>query len=224
MFPSVLRVRLLSLAASCLVLPAWAIEPAALPEPSPSGVCVAYFTWWENTVVSPEASRLANPDVVTGASLQAPGHVGRMALRIAERLGAPAVPIRIAGSYPASYEALLPIVQKEHEADERPALRAESRLPSGCRTLYLGFPNWDYGLPNAVKSFMESIPVQERQALQVVPFASTGTGGWAASLADLQAAFPHVQVREGIALPRRASREYEAQIDQWLASLPETFK
>ena len=195
---------------------------ASAPE---KDLCLAYFTWWENTVISEAASKAADPDVVTGASLQAPGHVGRMALTIAETLGIRALPIRAAEPYSNEYRTLLTTVRAEHERDLRPALRPESKLddPGHCRVLFLGFPNWDYGLPNAVKTFAEGLPEDVRKKSVVIPFASTGTGGWGDAPEALRAIFSNVRADLGLSLPRDENKTYGARVKAWLKNLPAEF-
>lgn len=195
---------------------ALSLAPAAFAEKN--DVCIAYFTWWENARVPADVSAAANPDVVSGASLQSPGHVGRMAQRIAQKLGVKAFPIRAAKPYPYDFDELLPIARAENDKNARPALDAASaayRLGS-CRTLYLGFPNWDYDMPSVVKTFVESIGRDGWSGVTIYPFASTGSGGWANSLETLRQLAPGAQLGEPLALRRSAIKGSDQEIDAWL--------
>ena len=191
--------------------------PSARPA-SADSVCVAYFTWWENTRISREASAATNPEAVSGASLQAPGHVGRIALRIAGRFGVEAFAIRAAKPYPSDYPTLLAQVQAENASGTLPALdaRGEAYRLGGCRTLFLGFPNWDYDMPPAVKTFVKSIGREGWSGRTIRPFASTGTGGWAHSLETLRALAPGARIESGFAASRSGMRRVERRVDAWL--------
>ncbi len=187
--------------------------------------CVLYFTWWENTHATVEEAAAANPDAVSGASLQAPGHVGRMALRIADRLGTKALPIRVRSPYPSSFRALLPIVQEENRRMKHggsgPALDVETEAYDlgQCQAIYLGFPNWDYDMPAAVQAFLRRQPVGIWQGKTIYPFAVTGTGGWANALDTLRTLAAGAAIGGTLALPRTAHEAFEREADAWLNSL-----
>lgn len=186
-------------------------------------VCVAYFTWWQNTTVPAQYSASADPDSVSGASLQNPGHVGRMAQRIAEKLNTTAFPIRALKPYPYHFNSLLPIVREENSTNARPPLNhstSEYRIGT-CRNLYLGFPNWDYDMPAAVKTFVESIDRNSWTGVTIYPFSSTGTGGWGNSLETLRTLVPNVRLAEPLAISRRAMKQSDQLVDAWLAKTKE---
>ena len=53
--------------------------------------------------------------------------------------------------------------------------------------VFLGFPNWWYSCPMAILTFIRE---NDLSGKTIVPFASHGTGGFAASLRDIGGALP----------------------------------
>lgn len=201
-----------------------AAEAAQAEGTATDQVCVVYWTWWENTKVSPKQSAAADPEVVTGASLQAPGHVGRLAKRIAERFGVEAAPIRTAEPYPNEYRLLLPVVRAEHAQGRAKPLAAKQPDLSRCGTVFIGFPNWDYDMPQGVKDFLAAAPSGFWRGRTVIPFASTGTGGWGEAIESLKALAPGASIEHPFAVSRRQVNRYDELADAWLDGFADEVK
>lgn len=128
-------------------------EPASSTEqPSDtqeSGVLVAYFSWADNAVIDGEVDAVASPSVT------APGNVQQLAQWISERTGGDLFSIQVTEPYSSDWDACLERANQERAEDARPELTASVEQLERYDTVFLGYPNWWYGVPMALLSFLE---------------------------------------------------------------------
>ena len=152
-------------------------EPASSTEqPSnaqESGVLVAYFSWADNAVIDGEVDAVASPSVT------APGNVQQLAQWISERTGGDLFSIQVTEPYSSDWDACLERANQERAEDARPELTASVEQLERYDTVFLGYPNWWYGVPMALLSFLEENDLSDKQ---VYLFCSHGTGGLASSV------------------------------------------
>ena len=160
-------------------------EPASSTEqPSnaqESGVLVAYFSWADNTVIDGEVDAVASPSVT------APGNVQQLAQWISERTGGDLFSIQVTEPYSSDWDACLERANQERAEDARPELTASVEQLERYDTVFLGYPNWWYGVPMALLSFLEENDLSDKQ---VYLFCSHGTGGLASSVEQIDEALP----------------------------------
>ena len=160
-------------------------EPASSTEqPSDaqeSGVLVAYFSWADNAVIDGEVDAVASPSVT------APGNVQQLAQWISERTGGDLFSIQVAEPYSSDWDACLERANQERAEDARPELTASVEQLERYDTVFLGYPNWWYGVPMALLSFLEENDLSDKQ---VYLFCSHGTGGLASSVEQIDEALP----------------------------------
>lgn len=160
-------------------------EPASSTEqPSDtqeSGVLVAYFSWADNTVIDGEVDAVASPSVT------APGNVQQLAQWISERTGGDLFSIQVTEPYSSDWDACLERANQERAEDARPELTASVEQLEQYDTVFLGYPNWWYGVPMALLSFLEENDLSDKQ---VYLFCSHGTGGLASSVEQIDEALP----------------------------------
>lgn len=148
-----------------------------------SRILIAYFTWAENTVVEDPSS--VDVDAVTSASVLLPGNVGLMAQWIQEETGGDTFSILTAEPYSSDYDECLDRAIREHDDGIYPALTGRVENIADYDIVFLGFPNWWYSCPMAILTFIRE---NDLSGKTIIPFASHGTGGFAASLRDISAA------------------------------------
>lgn len=160
-------------------------EPASSTEqPSnaqESGVLVAYFSWADNAVIEGEVDAVASPSVT------APGNVQQLAQWISERTGGDLFSIQVTEPYSSDWDACLERANQERAEDARPELTASVEQMERYDTVFLGYPNWWYGVPMALLSFLEENDLSDKQ---VYLFCSHGTGGLASSVEQIDEALP----------------------------------
>lgn len=160
-------------------------EPASSTEqPSDaqeSGVLVAYFSWADNAVIDGEVDAVASPSVT------APGNVQQLAQWVSERTGGDLFSIQVTEPYSSDWDACLERANQERAEDARPELTASVEQLEQYDTVFLGYPNWWYGVPMALLSFLEENDLSDKQ---VYLFCSHGTGGLASSVEQIEEALP----------------------------------
>ena len=160
-------------------------EPASSTEqPSDtqeSGVLLAYFSWADNAVIDGEVDAVASPSVT------APGNVQQLAQWISERTGGDLFSIQVTEPYSSDWDACLERANQERAEDARPELTASVEQLERYDTVFLGYPNWWYGVPMALLSFLEENDLSDKQ---VYLFCSHGTGGLASSVEQIDEALP----------------------------------
>ena len=160
-------------------------EPASSTEqPSnaqESGVLVAYFSWADNAVIEGEVDAVASPSVT------APGNVQQLAQWVSERTGGDLFSIQVTEPYSSDWDACLERANQERAEDARPELTASVEQLERYGTVFLGYPNWWYGVPMALLSFLEENDLSDKQ---VYLFCSHGTGGLASSVEQIDEALP----------------------------------
>ena len=146
-----------------------------------SGVLVAYFSWADNAVIDGEV------DAVASTSVTAPGNVQQLAQWVSERTGGALFSIQVTEPYSSDWDACLERANQERAEDARPELTASVEQLERYDTVFLGYPNWWYGVPMALLSFLEENDLSDKQ---VYLFCSHGTGGLASSVEQIDEALP----------------------------------
>lgn len=111
------------------------------------------------------------------------GNTESVANEIQAQTGADIFEIVPAEPYTDDYNTLLDIAQEEQADGARPAIADTVENFDQYDVVYFGYPNWWYGVPMALLSFLEN---NDLSGKQIYLFYSHGTGG----LADSVSRFP----------------------------------
>ena len=176
-----------------------------------SNVLIAYFSWAENAVLE------GNVDAVTSPSVLAPGNVQQLAGWVQEETGGDLFSIQVTDLYPSDWDACLERANQERGDDARPALVRRVENLDQYDVVFLGYPNWWYGVPMALLTFLEE---NDLSGKQVYLFCSHGTGGLARSVEILTAAAPEAQFSDNVfdCYEEDAASSQE-EIQSWVAEL-----
>lgn len=150
-----------------------------------SRVLVAYFSWADNAVIDGEVDAVASPSVV------APGNVQQLAGWVQEQTGGDLFSIQVTEPYPSDWDECLARANEERSRNARPALTETVESMSDYDVVFLGYPNWWYGAPMALLSFIEQ---NDLSGKQIYLFCSHGTGGLAGSVDEISSALPESAV------------------------------
>ena len=196
-------------------------------------ILIAYFSWADNTVVGDEEAAIKSAlshyesigdadnyddiDLVSSASIIAPGNTAKLAEWIYEYVGGDLFPIVVTDLYPDNYDECLDRAADEKADNARPELAAHIDNMEDYDVIFLGFPNWWYTAPMAIFSFLEEYDFSGKT---VVPFCAHGTGGVAASIKDIKAKLPDTaKILDYFDVYRADVNSAQADIEEWLAKL-----
>ncbi len=176
-----------------------------------SNVLIAYFSWAENAVLEGDV------DAVTSPSVLAPGNVQQLAGWVQEETGGDLFAIQVTDPYPSDWDACLERANQERGNDARPALVRRVENLDQYDVIFLGYPNWWYGVPMALLTFLEE---NDLSGKQVYLFCSHGTGGLARSVEILTAAAPEARFSDNVfdCYEEDAASSQE-EIQSWVAAL-----
>lgn len=190
-----------------------AAEQPAGSEPSEGGgnVLIAYFSWADNAVLADDVDAIASPSVLV------PGNVQQLAGWVQEKTGGDLFSIRVTDPYPSDWDDCLARANEERGDDARPELAEHVENMESYDVVFLGYPNWWYGVPMALLSFLED---HDLSGKQVYLFCSHGTGGLARSVDIITEALPGVEISDNIfdCYEEDAPASQEA-IESWLTEL-----
>ena len=187
-------------------------EASSSPAPTQgSNVLIAYFSWAENAVLEGDV------DAVTSPSVLAPGNVQQLAGWVQEETGGDLFSIQVTDPYPSDWDACLERANQERGDDARPALVRRVENLDQYDVVFLGYPNWWYGVPMALLTFLEE---NDLSGKQVYLFCSHGTGGLARSMGILTAAAPEARFSDNVfdCYEEDAASSQE-EIQSWVAAL-----
>ena len=160
------------------------------PEAVESSVLIAYFSWAENAVLE------EGVDAMTSPSVSDPGNVQQLAGWIQEETGGELFSIQVTDPYPSDWDACLERANEERGQNARPALvDPQVENLDSYDTVFLGYPNWWYGVPMALLTFLEE---NDLSGKDVYLFCSHGTGGLARSVEIITEAAPEANISDNI--------------------------
>lgn len=174
-------------------------------------VLVAYFSWADNAVLAEDVDAMSSPSVIP------PGNVQQLAGWVQDETGGDQFSIRVTDPYPSDWDACLERANDERSEDARPELVENVEDIEQYDTVFLGYPNWWYGVPMALLSFLEN---NDLSGKDVYLFCSHGTGGLADSVEIITEAVPDAAISDNIfdCYEEDASSSEEG-IRQWVQEL-----
>ena len=176
-----------------------------------SNILVTYFSWADNAILEEDV------DAVTSPSVIAPGNVQELAGWVQEQTGGDLFSIRVAEPYSSNWDECLERANNERGDDARPQLVENVENLDQYDTVFLGYPNWWYGVPMALLSFLEE---NDLSGKQVYLFCSHGTGGVADSVDIIEEAIPNAEISDNVfdCYEEDASSSQD-EIQSWLGEL-----
>lgn len=156
---------------------------------SNGNILVAYFSWADNAVLDDDVDAVSSPSVI------APGNVQQLATWVQEETGGQLFSIQVKDPYPSDWDECLSRTNEERRDDARPELVANVENIDEYDVVFLGYPNWWYGVPMPLLSFLEANDLSNKQ---VYLFCSHGTGGLANSVEIISEALPDSTISDNI--------------------------
>ena len=182
-----------------------------------SKTLIAYFSRVGNTDFP------AGADVTASASLIVKdgglyGNTQYIATLIQRATGGDLFLIETEEKYPADYDATDRQGAKESKEKSRPELASHIENINEYDTVYLGFPNWYYGMPMAVYSFLEEYNLSGKT---IIPFVTSGGSGFSDTIPEIQSIQPDATVlSEGFKVTHsKVSDVTFEDVEEWINSL-----
>ena len=152
-------------------------------------ILVAYFSWADNAILDENVDAMSSPSVLS------PGNVEQLAGWVQEETGGDLFSIRVTDPYPSDWDACLERANEERGNGARPELVENVADMEAYDTIFLGYPNWWYGVPMALLTFLEQ---NDFSGKQIYLFCSHGTGGLANSVEIITEAVPDAVISDSI--------------------------
>lgn len=160
-------------------------EQSGADDTDSNHILVAFFSWAFNaTAFEPEEYDV---DAVGQASVVIPGDVGIIAQYIEQRVDADEFVITVDYKYSSDYNVCIYEHRDQRDRGEMPNLTSWVENLDDYDTVFLGFPNWNYGLPMPVRSFVDG---HDLSGKTIIPFVTHGTGGLARTIQELNEILP----------------------------------
>ena len=154
-----------------------------------TNILIAYFSWAENAVLAEDVDAVTSPSVIV------PGNVQQLAAWVQEETGGDIFPIQVTDPYPSDWDECLERANQERGENARPELAENVENLENYDVVFLGYPNWWYGVPMALLSFLDH---NDLSGKQVYLFCSHGTGGLANSVEIITEAVPDAEISDNI--------------------------
>lgn len=179
-------------------------------------ILIAYFTYGENAPLADGVDASSSASIQYRDDGSITGNTGIVADMIAEATGGDLFSILTAEPYPDSYDATVDVGQEEKSAGTHPQLVSHMENLADYDTIFLGFPNWWYGMPMAVYSFLEEYDFSGKT---IVPFVTSGGSGFSDSIREIQQAEPGATVLEGLSIGSGSATSAQVSVAEWLDGL-----
>ena len=178
---------------------------------SNGNVLVAYFSWADNAILEDDVDAVSSPSVIP------PGNVQQLAGWVQEETDGDLFAIRVTDPYPSDWDACLDRANQERGEDARPGLQERVENLDDYDTVFLGYPNWWYGVPMPLLTFLEE---NDLSGKEVYLFCSHGTGGLANSVEIITEAAPDAIISDNIfdCYEEEASSSQE-EIQNWASEI-----
>ena len=195
--------------------PATETSSSELEKGESSNILVAYFTYGENAELPDgvDASVTASIQIFNG---EITGNTGVMAHMIAEASGGELFSIRTVEPYPDSYEDTIDVGQSEKNNGIRPELSAHIENFEQYDTVFVGFPNWWYGMPMVMYSFFDEYDFSGKT---VIPFCTSGGSAFSDAIDEIKDMEPEATVLDGLHIGGSSVTDAESRVSEWVAEL-----
>lgn len=142
------------------------------------------------------------------------GNTQYVASVIEKNTGADVFRIEPVTPYPLDHSALEDIAQKEQKEDARPEIAGKVENIEQYDTIYFGFPNWYFDMPQIMYSFLDQYDLSEKT---IVPFVTSGGSGFSDAISTIEQMEPDADViTDGLSISRNEVQDSEQDIIEWL--------
>ena len=142
-----------------------------------------------------------------------------VAKEIAKQTGADIVEIEPAVTYDSNrdhYNALAAYAKKEHDEDQRPAIKNDIDI-SGYDNIFIGYPMWWYTFPMIIYTLFDKYDFSGKTIIPFNTHMGSGDGGTYKTIRELE---PNAKVLEGLPVEMSAAEKGPEQaVSRWLKNI-----
>lgn len=178
-------------------------------------ILIAYFSYGENTDLP------AGTDASTSASIQLlngefTGNTGLVANYIQKATGGELFSIRTVEKYAPDYNTVIDQGQAEKNNQIKPEIATHIDHFEDYDVVFVGFPNWWYGMPMVMNSFFDEYDFSGKT---VIPFCTSGGSAFSNAIAEIKAAEPNATILDGLHIGASQSVSAENTVTEWVRGL-----
>lgn len=180
-----------------------------------SNILIAYFTYGENAKLPDDvdASTTASIQIFNG---EVTGNTGVMAHMIADASGGELFSIRTVEPYPDNYNDTVDAGEAEKNHGIRPELSTHIEDLQQYDTIFVGFPNWWYGMPMVMYSFFDEYDFSGKT---VIPFCTSGGSAFSDAIEEIKDMEPDAAVLDGLHIGGSSVSGAESRVNDWVTEL-----
>ena len=138
------------------------------------------------------------------------GNTRTVAEKIKALTGGDLFEIKPVKAYPANYNDMVNLAQKEKSENIKPELTDNIDV-SAYDTIYVGSPVWWYTFASPMRTFLYK---NDFSGKTIKPFCTHGGGGASNTYADIKKLCPTATVKEGFAAFENSAKDTD--IEQWI--------
>ena len=178
-------------------------------------ILIAYFSYGENADLPDgvDASASASIQLLDG---KITGNTGLVANYIQKATGGDLFSIRTVKAYSDDYNTVIEEGQAEKNNNEKPELSSHIDNLDDYNTVFIGFPNWWYGMPMVMYSFLDEYDFSGKT---IVPFCTSGGSGFSDAISEIKEAEPNATVLDGLHISGSGASRSESEVSEWVNGL-----
>lgn len=177
-----------------------------------NNILIAYFTAAENSGV--DAASSASYSNVNG---EAKGRIRALADMIQAETGGELFSIQTSVVYPSDNGELIDYADQEQSDNARPELTSHIENLDAYDTIFVGYPNWWYDMPQAMYSFFDEYDFSGKT---IIPFNSHNGSRFSDTIEKIQELEPNATViTDGFTVNERDVPDAASDIAEWVAGL-----
>lgn len=178
-------------------------------------ILIAYFSYGENANLPDgvDASATASIQLLDG---KITGNTGLVANYIQKATGGDLFSIRTVKTYSDNYNTVVDEGQAEKNNNEKPELSTHINNLDDYDTVFVGFPNWWYGMPMVMYSFFDEYDFSGKT---IIPFCTSGGSAFSDAISEIKEAEPNATVLDGLHISGSRAASAESDINEWISGL-----
>lgn len=179
-------------------------------------ILIAYFSYGENTELPSDvdASASASIQILDG---KVTGNTGLVANYIAEDTGGDLFSILTTEKYPSNYDDTVALGQEEKNNNIKPAISTHIENLDEYDIIFVGYPNWWYGLPMVMQSFFDEYDFSGKT---IIPFCTSGGSAFSDSINEIKELEPNANVvDDGFHVGASSANNAQDQVQDWIDGL-----
>lgn len=180
-----------------------------------SKILIAYFSYGENANLPDDvdASASASIQLLNG---KVTGNTGLVADYIQKATGGDLFSIRTVKTYSNNYNTVVDEGQAEKNNNEKPEISTHIEKLDEYDTVFIGFPNWWYGMPMVMYSFLDEYDFSGKT---IIPFCTSGGSAFSDAIDEIKKAEPNATVLDGLHISGSSASGAENEVTQWVNGL-----